>query len=232
VKRKRAAGRDKRRSPRGPVSATVVLLERGKRLGSYRVLNLSAGGALLVGRPPSPARELEVLVRLSTGRTVQASATIARQEGADEAAVFAVAFSQVPPADRAVIGEVVLTALEDASDATALIVVAASETGHLLRRELTRLGHPSFVVHAREDALRFLQTPNVLHLALVDLSLAPADARYILSTLAENYPHVRRVALARPSRAARGTRPRAHPLAQSTLPSPWTRDSLARAVRA
>ena len=225
--------KDKRKSPRGPVSATVVLLDQGKQLGSYRVLNLSAVGALLVGRPPTSAElELEVLVRLSTGRTVRAGATVARQEGADEGSVFAIAFSHLPPADQEVIGKVVLTALEDARDATALVMVDAPEAWQVLRRELSGLGHPSFVVSTREDALRFLEAPNVLTLALVDLGLPAADVEKVLSTLAEKHPHIRRVTMALPSKPARGTaRTRMQPLAQATLPSPWTLDSLMRVLR-
>jgi len=211
----------------------VVLLEKGKPLGSYRVLNLSAVGALLVGQVPAGATgELEALVRLSTGRTVRARATVAREEGADAAAIFAVAFTHVPPDDHQVISKVVLTALEDARDATALLVVAAPEAWHLLRRELTGLGHPTFVVSTREDALRFLEAPNVLTLALVDLGLPAADVEHVLSTLAKQHPRIRRVAMAVPSKTARGTaRTRVQPLAQAILPSPWTHDSLTRTLR-
>lgn len=225
-------GKDKRKSPRGQVSATVVLLEKGKPLGSHRVLNLSATGALLVGKVPRGAKPaLEILVRLSTGRTVRAKATVARQEGLAGAAVFAIAFSGLPRADQAVISKVVLTALEDARDATALLVVAAPEDWHLLRRELTTLGHPSFVVTTRKDALRFLAEPNVLTLALVDLGLPAADVRHLLSTLSKQHPDIRRVTMAVAAKTARGTAPtRAQPLAQAVLPSPWTHDSLSRAL--
>jgi CheY-like chemotaxis protein len=197
------------------------------------VLNLSAGGALLVGRAPAGAsEEVEVLVRLSTGRTVRANATVARQEGADDAAIFAIAFSRLPPADQEAISKVVLTALEDARDATALVMVAAPEAWHLLRRELTSVGHPSFVVSTREDALRFLEAPNVLTLALVDLGLPAADVDHLLSTLAKKHPHIRRVVMAAPAKTARGTaRTRVQPLAQAVLPSPWTRDSLTRTLK-
>jgi CheY-like chemotaxis protein len=213
----------------------VVLLDEGKSLGSFRVLNLSAVGALLVGRAPASARpELEVLIRLSTGQTVRAGATVARQEGGgdDDAAVFAIAFSKLAPDDQKVIGKVVLTALEDARDATALIVVAAPEAWQVLRRELTSLGHPSFVVSNRTDALRFLEAPNVLTLALVDLGLPASDVEQVLATLAEKHPRIRRVTMALPGKPTRGTgRVRVQPLAQATLPSPWTLESLARALR-
>src|SRR4051794_18731244 len=129
-----SVGKEKRRGPRGPVSATAVLLRGEQHLGSFRVLNLSAGGALLVGRPPDgPAEELDVLVRLSTGRTVRAPASIVREDSVDEASVFALAFGMIAKDDHEAIHNVVLTALEDARDATALIVAGAPEAWHLLR---------------------------------------------------------------------------------------------------
>jgi CheY-like chemotaxis protein len=229
---RKRAGKDQRRSPRGPVSATVVLLARGKPLGSYRVLNLSKGGALLVGRAPEGSSpELEALVRLSTGRTVRARARVARQEGIEEATVFALAFSRMAPADQKVIGRVVLTALADARDATALIVAAVPEDWQVLRRELGSLDHPSFVVSTRQDALRFLEAPNVLALALVDLGLPAGDVQQVLSELAKRHPHVRRVALAPPGPARSKARTRVPPLAQATLPSPWSHESLVAALR-
>jgi hypothetical protein len=226
-------GKEKRRGPRGPVSATAVLLKGEHHLGSFRVLNLSAGGALLVGRPPDgPSDDLEVLVRLSTGRTVRAPAAIVREDSVDEASVFALAFGTVATDDLEAIHNVVLTALEDARDATALIVAGAPEAWHLLRRELGSLGHPSFVVSTREDALRFVGAPNVLTLALVDLALNAKDVDDVLTTLAAKYPHIRRIVMASPAKSPRhaATPPAPPPLAHDVLANPWTHDSLSRVL--
>jgi CheY-like chemotaxis protein len=229
-------GKEKRRGPRGPVSATAVLLRGEQHLGSFRVLNLSAGGALLVGRPPdapaSAPEDFEVLVRLSTGRTVRAHATIVREDSIDEASVFALAFGKIAQDDNDAIHNVVLTALEDARDATALIVAGAPEAWHLLRRELSGLGHPSFVVSTREDALRFVDAPNLLTVALVDLALHAKDVDDVLTTLAAKHPHIRRIVMATPAKSPRhaAVPPATPPLAHDVLANPWTRDSLGRVL--
>jgi hypothetical protein len=227
-------GKEKRKGPRGPVSATAVLLRGEQHLGSFRVLNLSAGGALLVGRPPdAPATEdLEVLVRLSTGRTVRAHATIVREDSVDEASVFALAFGKIAADDLDAIHNVVLTALEDAREATALVVAGAPEAWHLLRRELSGLGYASFVVSTREDALRFVDAPNLLTVALVDLALDRSEVDDVLTTLAARHPHIRRIVMATPPKSPRhgATPPAAPPLAHDVLANPWTRESLGRVL--
>jgi hypothetical protein len=208
------------------VSASVVLLQDGQQLGSFRVLNLSTVGALLVGHPPESGSEpLEVLVRLSTGRTVRAEAAIVREDSVESATVFAIAFARVLPQDQDAISNVVLTALEDARDATALLVANAPELWHLLRRELGSLGYPSFAVSGREDAVRFLEAPNVLTVALVEVGANGKEAREVLAYLADKHPRIRRIALAPETRS-----PPREPLAQEMLANPWTRERLARVL--
>jgi hypothetical protein len=210
-----------------------VLLDKGHQLGSYRVLNLSTVGALLVGRPPLvETQPLEVLVRLSTGRTVRANAAIVREDSVDSAAVFAISFTAVAPPDHEVISHVVLTALEDARDATALIVAAAPEAWHLLKRELDGLGHASFVVSTREDAVTFLEAPNVLTVALVDVALNE-DAFAVMTLLADKHPKIRRVLMSTATKTGKTVKSRLmalHDLAQGVLPTRWTHETLAQAL--
>jgi hypothetical protein len=220
--------KENRRSPRGQVSATVVLLADGRQLGSFRVLNLSGGGALLVGRAPAqrPAH-LGVLVRLSTGRTVRAEALVVREETSNESSVFAIEFAELSPEDRTAIDNVVLTAVEDEREPTVLVVAGGAE-GRPLRRQLGAIGQPSFAVSTREDAVRFLEAPNAVAVAIVDLGLG-ADAPAVLSYLADQHPKIRRVVITEGAATKPGTG-QGEGLAHATVTSPWTRDSLARAI--
>jgi CheY-like chemotaxis protein len=221
--------KEKRKAARGQVSATVVLLEGDHQLGSFRVLNLSAGGALLVGRAPRNKRgELDVLIRMSTGRTVRAAAVVVREESVDESSVFALEFVRVSPEDHDAIDNLLLTAVEDERDPTALIVAHAPEIRHLLRSQLNGLGHPSFAVGNLEDATRFLETPNIVEVALVDLGLNAGGAAKVLAYLADKHPDIRRIAIT--SDGATSTTRRASPLAQRSIVSPWTREGLARVL--
>lgn len=226
--------REKRRATRGQVSATLVLLDNEQPISSHRVLNLSVGGALLVGRPPKvrPA-DLEVIVRLSTGRTIRSRAVIVREESVGENSVFAVELIRLSPDDLDAIDNLLLTSVDDERDPTALVVGSAPEILRLLRRRLSGLGHPSFGVSNREDVMRFLEAPNRVSVALVDLALEPAEAQAVLTYLAQKHPEIRRIAiaeLARPTSAAPRAR-QAHALAHEVVPSPWTRESLEAALK-
>jgi hypothetical protein len=215
--------KEKRRATRGQVSATMVLLDGEQTLGNYRVLNLSSGGALLVGRAPrKKPGHLDVLVRMSTGRTVRAAAVIVREESVDESSVFALEFIHVSPDDIDAIDNLLLTAVEDEREPTTLVVAGAPEIRLLLRRRLNGLGHPSFGVGTRQDAVKFLEEPNVVEAALVDIELDTAPK--VLAYLAEKHPQIRRIAI------TSDATPATAPLADEVVPSPWTRESLARAL--
>ena len=225
---------DERGRIRAPVSARVALVCREDSLGEFDVVNLSAAGALLIGRPPRVAEgELCALVRLPAGRMIRARAAIVRQEASGGAGVFAVAFSRLSMDDEDELQAAVVSALEDARRAHALIVDDSAESCLALQRDLERLGHSSFALSAPLDAVRFLHEPNGLAVALVDVALNARDGRDVLVCLAEGHPHVRRVLL---SRDARSTAlpatlvPGRHPFAHEVLVKPWTHESLARAL--
>jgi CheY-like chemotaxis protein len=227
--------KEKRKSARGDVSATVVLLKNESPLGNFRVLNLSSGGALLVGRAPktsSRAARFDVLVRLSTGRTVRAAAAVVREESVEDSSVFAIEFEELESDDRDAIDNLLLTTIEDERDPTVLVIVDGPELRQLLRRQLKGLGHPSFGVGTREDAVRFLEEPNNVAVALIDLGLeGKQEADKVLAYLQKQHPKVRRIVVtADPLPAGRKSAPPVHPLAHQVIGPPWTRDALARAL--
>ena len=212
----------------------MVLLRDQRSLGSYRVLNLSRGGALLVGRAPSNrSDDLDVLVRLSTGRVVRAGAVVLREESVDDASVFAIEFSRISDEDRAAIDSLVLTAVEDERDPTALVVTSGPELGQQLRRRLAGLGHRAFGVGSVADAMRLLDAPAAVSVVLIDLGLAPADVQTALEYLADKHPTIRRILVAAeadapppPRSLKNGARP-----ADAVVPSPWSTEQLARALK-
>jgi CheY-like chemotaxis protein len=224
--------REKRRTARVQTSATVVLLDGQHALGSHRVLNLSVGGALLVGRAPAARpTHLEVLVRLSTGQVIRAGASVVREESVDDNSVFAIEFSDVSPEDREAIDNLRLTAVEDERDPTALVVAHGPDLRHLLRRHLTGLGHRVFEVSTLENTMKLLGAPNAVAVVLVDLALDTSEVQGLLTYLAEKHPKIRRLVLglegaaARPALLLDGA-----PLVDAVVPSPWTRESLTRAL--
>ena len=227
------AARDKRKSARGHVSAVAVLLEGERLLGNHRVLNLSSGGALLVGRAPQGANQkLGVLLRMSTGKVVKASAGIVREESVEDSSVFAIEFTGLDEDDAEAINALVLTAVADEREPTALVITTAPEVGQLLRRQLAALGHPAFGVSTVDDATRLLEAPNQLTVALVDLALGPTRLGQVLSYLASHHPTIRRIVVGKQGARARAAAlaPRVAKLAQAVVPRPWTHDDLVQAL--
>jgi CheY-like chemotaxis protein len=211
----------------------AVLLNGEQLLGNHRVLNLSAGGALLVGKPPAASGQLEVLLRMSTGKVVRARASVVREESVEESSVFAVEFSGLGGDDAEAIDALVLTAVADEREPTSLVVTTAPEIGQLLRRQLAALGHPTFGVSTLEDAARLLEAPNRLAFVMVDLELGRTRTAEVISYLATKHPGIRRVVLNKPSakeRIAPAMPPAAARLVQAVVPRPWTHDDLIRAI--
>ena len=227
------AARDKRKSARGHVSAVAVLLEGERLLGNHRVLNLSSGGALLVGRAPHGAnRQLGVLLRMSTGKVVKADAGIVREESVEDSSVFAIEFTGLGEEDADAINSLVLTAVADEREPTSLVITDTPEVGQLLRRQLAALGHPAFGVSNIDDATRLLEAPNQLTVALVDLALGPTRSGQVLSYLASQRPAIRRIVVGKAAARTRsgGLPPRVAQLAQAVLPRPWAHDDLVQAL--
>jgi hypothetical protein len=85
---------------RAPVSTCVTLSLGHDELGVYRVVDLSAGGALLEGRCPVPLGH-EVTARLHFSPfEVVAGAVAVRRDHRDGAEVFAVSFELMAPEVR------------------------------------------------------------------------------------------------------------------------------------
>jgi hypothetical protein len=225
--------KDKRRAARGHVSAVAVLLEGQRLLGNHRVLNLSSGGALLVGRAPHGAnKQLDVLLRMSTGKVVKGQATIVREESVDDSSVFAIEFVKLSDDGAEAINTLVLTAVADEREPTSLVITTTPEVDQLLRRHLGALGHPAFGVSTIADATRLLEAPNQLAVALVDLGLGPTLSGQLLQYLASHQPGIRRIVVGKAARtrAAPALPPRVARLAHAVVPRPWTHDDLARAL--
>jgi CheY-like chemotaxis protein len=225
--------KDNRRAARGHVSAVAVLLDGPRLLGNHRVLNLSAGGALLVGRAPRLEGPLEVLLRMSTGKVVRGRASVVREESVEDSSVFAIEFSGLDDKDAEAIDALVLTAVADEREPTSLVVTIAPEVGQLLRRQLAALGHPTFGVATVDDATRLLEAPNQLSVVLVDLDLGPTRAAQVLRYLEGHKPDIRRIVVNKPAprtRRAPALPPTVARLAQAVVPRPWTHDDLVRAI--
>jgi hypothetical protein len=224
---------ERRRSVRVSLLATVTLLRDKEPMGTYRVLNLSAGGVLLAGTlPVSRTDKVEALLQLPSGRPLRLEAKVAREWSGPPTPAFALQLVRVSPGAEDLIHGAVVTALQEARAAAILTVSPSLEVCAALRRELRDLGRVSFAVSSPLDAVQFLAQPNGVSVVLVDASIGVSVRNDLMANLADEHPDVLRVLLV--SNAGHlpvENSPRDHSLVQAVLVQPWTREATMRALR-
>jgi CheY-like chemotaxis protein len=221
---------ERRAHERARVQANFVLLMDGQCFGPYAARDLSAGGAMLDGRPPLEVGDgVEAVVELSPGKEVRLAAVVMR---AFESSV-ALAFLDVAPDVEDAIQTLVLASLEAAHAATVLIVDDSPEVRRALARALRRLGHETRAVGSAAAALELLSGPNHFSVAFVDQDLGGEYGSDLLHHLALNHPDVRRVLMSgavRTAQLALALASGQQALAHEVLAKPWSNETLARAL--
>src|SRR3954447_20723669 len=105
---------ERRRQRRAPLWATATLTT-DRDLGGFEVVNLSAGGALLVGDIPAPlGAPVQVQLRLPAGTTIRVQAALVRRDQSRQGSAFALAFTALDAADEEAIQRAVSAALDEA----------------------------------------------------------------------------------------------------------------------
>jgi hypothetical protein len=186
--------RQHQRAPRA-ISATVS--RNCARFGTFRVINLSAGGALFRGSRPAPVGEqIDVALSLPTGTFIDASAVVLREGRLHDRPTFAVMFANLPPESQAAIDAVVRAALEELQRADVLVVDYSEPSCRALGERLLRLGLGSYSVTTALEALHTLAASHRFRAGLIGLYLGADDGREVLVHLGGKHPRVRRVLMA------------------------------------
>jgi len=199
------------------------------------MLNLSAGGLMLAGQPPlAVGDQVEVVLRVGD-QTLRARAGVLREGHGGKGKGRALAFHDLPPEAEDLIQNAVLRTLEDARAASVLIVDDSAEICQALRTQLGRLGHRAVAVGTPLEAVNFLDQPNNVAVALVDLVLGSATGMDVIAYLAEQHPQVRRVLMsgrAHPQQLELARHSMFRFSAHEVLSKPWTEESLTKAMAA
>jgi CheY-like chemotaxis protein len=226
-------GAERRRHPRAPLVASVVVERGGERMGVFRLANLSAGGVLLTGDPPLTVGDrLDLQLRLGE-QAVRMEATVLREARTGHGPSWALAFHQLPAGAEGIIEAAVARALDDARAAAVLIVDDSPEICQALRAHVGRLGHNAIAVGTPLEVVSLLEGPNAVAVALVDVMLGAGRGVEVLAYLAEQHPRVRRVLMsgrAHPEQLERARQDQARFSAHKVLAKPWTPESLALAI--
>jgi hypothetical protein len=229
--------RDRRRHIRAPLLAHAMLFQEQRCLGSFRVLNVSAGGVLLAGESPTlTTRKITVILELPGIKPLRAEAVVARnlvrsaasdpgrRPGDQDEHAFALAFTRISASGQDAVQDAVLMTLEEAGAATVLIATESIGSGLALKRDLEGLGRPAFCVNSAMEAARFFELKNEVSIALVDEIFAKDPGTHLLGQLATEQPRVLRVLL-----SAQDTT--LHPEAEEVLALPWLPEDLHRLLQ-
>jgi hypothetical protein len=102
-------GPEARKHPRVEVEAAAIVVTATAYVGTYRVRNLSIGGALLAGRSLLIVGErIGILFRIQGAEPVSAPADVMRAERSDSGdQFFAAAFRDLPSTVEVAIGRIV-----------------------------------------------------------------------------------------------------------------------------
>jgi hypothetical protein len=215
-------GENKRRYVRASVLMYATVFRDDEGLGTFRVQNLSIGGALLEGVCPVNAGEdLELLLELASNVVLRTQATVVRASAASPA-TFALSFHPLPTTWTAAIQSSVNESLAAVERANVLIVCDREETGIELRADLQALGHNAVSVGGPLEVLRCLELGKGVEIAIVDSAFCNDAAGGLFQLLASEHPRIRRILLVDPATAHL---PR-HGFAERVLEQPWNPDLL------
>jgi CheY-like chemotaxis protein len=232
---------ERRCSPRATFTSRAVVRRQEQSLGTFEVLNLAAGGLLLAGEPPgaangaSPDDAVNVVLDLPTGGDpliLPGHLMGARKTRHGSAFVFA--FSALPAGVRAQLQDRIDDNVARAQAARVLVVDDSREIGDALCFQLDRLGQAAHAVTTPLEALRLLEEPNQVQVAIVDMVLGGANGLDLLAYLSDQHPTIRRVLMSghvTPGQLDLSGRGHAA-MPHEVLAKPWSESTLTRALGA
>jgi hypothetical protein len=220
---------ERRQYPRtGRIASAAVVVSRGHYVGTYVVEDLSAGGALLVGRCPLQINDpVETLFQFGQTLTVPLKARVVRtQNGA-----FGIAFTDLAAAPLRALDEVVRSSEERVlRPLKTLIIHPNASTRSSLQLDLASLGQLVVSFAGSRDALCWLESAGpAVCAALVHPEIEAPEQ--VLTTVATQSPEARRILIFEPlTRNESLKRMIMSELAQALLRNPWTWLSLTSAL--
>ncbi|HEY0707869.1 MAG TPA: response regulator [Polyangia bacterium] len=229
---------ERRCSPRASLTSRAVVRRQQESLGTFEVLNLAAGGLLLAGDPPeagsgiAPDETVDVVLDLAAGDPLILPGHLMGARKTRHGSAFVFAFSALPAGVRAQLQTRIDDNVARAQAARVLVVDDSREIGDALCFQLDRLGQAAHAVTTPLEALRLLEEPNQVQVAIVDMVLGGANGLDLLAYLSDQHPNIRRVLMSGHAAAgqleltARGHQAMPH----EVLAKPWSETTLTRAL--
>ena len=199
-------------------------------VGRYQVENLSQGGALLHGEPAFPIRTpLRILLSIPGHRAVRVDGVVTRHYGKGrDTPQLAVEFGHLSDDEQDAIEEAIAGEVIRELSPAILICDARDWEGSALARTIGGLGFTPIQVKTPLGLIRHLIADNPpIRAVVLGMHLRKTRVLDVVSFLAEYYPNVRRILVARPSWR---TRKVAAGMVHEIVRKPWTAETLQRAL--
>ncbi len=222
---------DRREHPRALVPLSAIAIVENRKVGTYSVANLSAGGALLMLGPSLPAgTSLQLLLDGPGAEQLTIAAVVLRTEpSTDRDPMIAVRFHGVSARFADLIQTLVLRSLEQASGPGVLVVPRGPALFAAIASDLAALGCHVAAATTRLQIIRQAGDPELrLRAVIVELSADPREDCDVLDFLAEAFPRLLRVAVCARPRSPHCMCPAVR--AQAVLVMPWTRSQLGATI--
>jgi len=203
------------------------------QLATYRVHDVSAGGALLTDGPLLAIDDtVEIVLRLRSNVVARLAATVVRHhaQGA-RGAGLGIAFVHDTDETEDRLQDAAVRELERLARPAVLVASHAPDAPGLLAIPIERLGVPALLVTTPLEAIAALIDADAsIGAVVVDSALGAGNAIELLGAIAEACPEVRRVFMSRSARPLETELVRTRGAAHATLSIPTTPDRLRAAL--
>lgn len=212
---------DRRRAHRVPLRRVTARCASSLTIGLYAVRDLSMGGALLHGEPLLAAGT-RVRVQLTADGVSRAPVirgTVLRMD-CDIDHEFAVGFDLLSADEEDAIEEIVVGQLATEWHRQVLVATSSQSERAQLTQALERLGCDVLEAESPLDVVALLADPDTRpEVVLLGTQFSGGGGLELASFLADAYPRVRRILVARDSIRVRS---QASGIVHAILSSPWT----------
>lgn len=233
----RIMNNDLRSWPRHMIEATAFA-RNGDSTSTYRITNLSAGGALLAdadGAEMTSNRDLHLALNLPDLQSIEVAGRVVRTLVDDNGRKkYGIAFRDVDPYTEDLIHNFLLSKLESPKKTRPFVLVVndSVEIRRTLERELRAIGVPALLTAMPLDAMRLLTNKEVhVDLAIVDCFLGPEDGMLLLKYMEKEFPNVQRILTSEQQHVCQLDLALSFGRAHATLVRPWDSEQLSQLIR-
>lgn len=226
---------DLRSWPRHTIEATALAIN-GDTTNTYRIANLSAGGALLSeGREMASGRDLHLALNLPELQPIEVDGKVVRTLIDDDGRKsYGIAFRDLDPYTEDLIHNMLLSKLESQRRAKPYVLVVNDnvEVRRTFEREFRVMDARTLLTATPLEAMRLLCNKKInIDIAIVDSFLGPEDGMLLLKYIEKEYPDIQRVLTSEPEHRHQLDLALTFGRAHAAFARPWNSEQLSQLIR-